>query len=196
MLRTASGFQFPLRVTVHSIKPAARKAMLCFAQLRPFCLPSFRKQASFGWSTKMAGTSYLAFLFLSLQEASFLRMVNKNGGYFVPGFSVSVSLGNKLPSVHQQKKPGTSFLAFLCSGGRIRTSDLWVMSPTSYLCSTPQCFQCANIGSLLHLTKKVGGFFMLFFIMFANWAVSVWFFPEYGLLLLTHNTIKDNAKSF
>jgi hypothetical protein len=27
---------------------------------------------------------------------------------------------------------------FLCSGGRIRTSDLWVMSPTSYHCSTPQ----------------------------------------------------------
>ena len=27
---------------------------------------------------------------------------------------------------------------FLCSGGRIRTSDLWVMSPTTYHCSTPQ----------------------------------------------------------
>ena len=26
----------------------------------------------------------------------------------------------------------------LSSGGRIRTSDLWVMSPTSYHCSTPQ----------------------------------------------------------
>jgi hypothetical protein len=25
-----------------------------------------------------------------------------------------------------------------CSGGRIRTCDLWVMGPTSYLCSTPQ----------------------------------------------------------
>ena len=28
--------------------------------------------------------------------------------------------------------------AFLCSGGRIRTYGLWVMSPTSYHCSTPQ----------------------------------------------------------
>jgi hypothetical protein len=27
---------------------------------------------------------------------------------------------------------------FLCSGGWIRTNDFWVMSPTSYLCSTPQ----------------------------------------------------------
>ena len=28
-------------------------------------------------------------------------------------------------------------LLFVCSGGRIRTSDLRVMSPTSCLCSTP-----------------------------------------------------------
>ena len=27
---------------------------------------------------------------------------------------------------------------FLCSGDPIRTNDLWVMSPTSYHCSTPQ----------------------------------------------------------
>ena len=26
----------------------------------------------------------------------------------------------------------------LCCGGRIRTYDLWVMSPTSYHCSTPR----------------------------------------------------------
>jgi hypothetical protein len=31
-----------------------------------------------------------------------------------------------------------------CSGGRIRTSDLWVMSPTSYHCSTPQ-YRGANV---------------------------------------------------
>ena len=34
---------------------------------------------------------------------------------------------------------------FLCSGGRIRTSDLWVMSPTSYHCSTPQSGCKSNI---------------------------------------------------
>ena len=27
----------------------------------------------------------------------------------------------------------------LCGGRRTRTSDLWVMSPTSYHCSIPQC---------------------------------------------------------
>ena len=27
---------------------------------------------------------------------------------------------------------------YLCCGGRIRTYDLWVMSPTSYHCSTPR----------------------------------------------------------
>ena len=29
-------------------------------------------------------------------------------------------------------------LIFSCCGGRIRTYDLWVMSPTSYHCSTPR----------------------------------------------------------
>ena len=37
------------------------------------------------------------------------------------------------------KKPAANATGlFPCSGGRIRTSDLWVMSPTSYHCSTPQ----------------------------------------------------------
>ena len=31
-----------------------------------------------------------------------------------------------------------------CGGGRIRTYDLWVMSPTSYYCSTPRCKQCGG----------------------------------------------------
>ncbi len=33
-------------------------------------------------------------------------------------------------------KVGVSF----SSGGRTRTYDLWVMSPTSYHCSTPRCY--------------------------------------------------------
>ncbi len=37
------------------------------------------------------------------------------------------------------KKPELRVLwFFLSSGERIRTTDLRVMSPTSYLCSTPQ----------------------------------------------------------
>ncbi len=47
--------------------------------------------------------------------------------------------GSKLPSGHKEKSPTAFALRlFLCSGGRIRTSDLWVMSPTSCHCSTPQ----------------------------------------------------------
>ncbi len=33
-----------------------------------------------------------------------------------------------------------SFHGLISSGGWIRTNDFWVMSPTSYLCSTPQYF--------------------------------------------------------
>ena len=31
-----------------------------------------------------------------------------------------------------------SFQRFFCCGGWVRTTDLWVMSPTSYHCSTPR----------------------------------------------------------
>ena len=34
----------------------------------------------------------------------------------------------------------------LCSGSRIRTNDLRVMSPTSYLCSIPHC--CFDVAKL------------------------------------------------
>jgi hypothetical protein len=54
------------------------------------------------------------FIVQSLQKQAFDGSPIKNPGAFAPGL-------------------------FLCSGGRIRTSDLWVMSPTSYHCSTPQC---------------------------------------------------------
>jgi hypothetical protein len=65
------------------------------------------------------------------------------------------------------KKPGAFAPGFfLCSGERIRTSDLWVMSPTSYHCSTPQFFRGANIIIATIVTKK-NFIFMLFFVMFA-----------------------------
>ena len=35
----------------------------------------------------------------------------------------------------------SDFQHFICSGGRTRTCDLRVMSPTSYHCSTPQCLR-------------------------------------------------------
>ena|GEM_PF-6502336 len=45
----------------------------------------------------------------------------------------------------ERQKPDTPFGVsgfFYGSGGWIRTNDLWVMSPTSYHCSTPQCSGC------------------------------------------------------
>ena len=39
------------------------------------------------------------------------------------------------------------------SGGWIRTNDLRVMSPTSYLCSTPHYFQFAKVQLFLYSTK-------------------------------------------
>lgn len=32
-----------------------------------------------------------------------------------------------------------------CGGSRIRTDDLWVMSPVSYHCSIPRCFTGAKV---------------------------------------------------
>ena len=43
--------------------------------------------------------------------------------------------GPSKPFTQIRKGP---FEGLLCCGGRIRTSDLWVMSPTSYHCSTPR----------------------------------------------------------
>ncbi len=34
---------------------------------------------------------------------------------------------------------------WLGGGGRTRTYDLWVMSPTSYHCSTPRCIVSAKV---------------------------------------------------
>ncbi len=52
--------------------------------------------------------------------------------YFCPSLvQAQRGLKTKIPDAYV---PGL----FICSGGRIRTSDLWVMSPTSCHCSTPQ----------------------------------------------------------
>ena len=45
----------------------------------------------------------------------------------------------KLLKIKRQKENGQEFiLTAIGGGGRDRTSDLWVMSPMSYHCSTPQ----------------------------------------------------------
>jgi hypothetical protein len=47
-----------------------------------------------------------------------------------------------------------SLVVVISSGGRIRTSDLWVMSPTSYHCSTPQ-YRGANVVHFRKLSKEL-----------------------------------------
>ena len=38
----------------------------------------------------------------------------------------------------------TILFSLLSGGGQTRTDDLWVMSPTSYHCSTPRYFDCKD----------------------------------------------------
>ena len=62
--------------------------------------------------------------------------------------------------IHNKKKLARKYIepVLTCGGGQTRTDDLWVMSPTSYHCSTPR-FACAKVTLFRHLsiakTKKV-----------------------------------------
>ena len=47
--------------------------------------------------------------------------------------------GNRSWTNRINKKKENHIRFSLSSGGRDRTSGLWVMSPTSYHCSTPRC---------------------------------------------------------
>ena len=48
-------------------------------------------------------------------------------------------------------------LLFFSCGGRIRTYDLWVMSPTSYHCSTPRYLFLLCKGTITFLNNQIGG---------------------------------------
>ena len=62
-----------------------------------------------------------------------------------------------------------------CScGERIRTNDLWVMSPTSYHCSTPRCFDDAKV--VLFLLRRKFYRHFLHFLHFLSFFAP--FLPE------------------
>lgn len=63
----------------------------------------------------------------------------------------------------------------LSSGDRIRTYDLWVMSPTSYLCSTPQYIFMLKELSLFEAAKIK----LFFFLQLLN---THFFFEILGLI--------------
>ncbi len=75
----------------------------------------------------------------------------------------------------ENANPGSqaaSGICLLCGGRRTRTSDLWVMSPTSYHCSIPRyillnflevedcCFPltCAKVRTIFELANFITGF--------------------------------------
>ena len=75
---------------------------------------------------------------------------------WAPGIPIESELGRSrsIPSLYPSRRRGEragltasqrehqqtlTYQAALGSGGRIRTYDLWVMSPTSCHCSTPHC---------------------------------------------------------
>jgi hypothetical protein len=56
-----------------------------------------------------------------------------------------------------------------CCGDRTRTDDLWVMSPTSYHCSTPRCFVGAKVLFFGKPANSFGYFYKnIFFATFAH----------------------------
>ena len=73
------------------------------------------------------------------QDDFTLKMITEILSYFLstlPKTGVPEVL--ELMQIHKKKEK--RLLLFLSCGGPIRTNDLWVMSPTSYHCSTPRCF--------------------------------------------------------
>ena len=52
---------------------------------------------------------------------------------------------------HKKRIPFNGILS--SCGGRTRTCDLWVMSPTSYLCSTPRSFGTAKVVIIFKYTS-------------------------------------------
>ncbi len=57
-----------------------------------------------------------------------------------------------------KKEELKKFLSDSC-GGRIRTNDLWVMSPTSYHCSTPRCVCDCKDTTFFRFAKIVTAYF-------------------------------------
>ena len=82
----------------------------------------------------------------------------------------------RLVSYSDKKKMyQTSLMTHLiiCSGSRIRTNDLRVMSPTSYLCSIPHyCFNVAKLHFFSDIAK-------LFEHLFQKKFTSLWFTIAY-----------------
>ena len=88
----------------------------------------------------------------------FLLYQNKNREYH--------TLTTKTYIPTERNKKGEAIASPLSCGGPIRTNDLWVMSPTSYHCSTPRCFfvyVCKGT-AFFYICKLFGKYFCSFII--------------------------------
>ncbi len=66
---------------------------------------------------------------------------------------------------------------FIGGGGRTRTYDLWVMSPTSYHCSTPRCFTGAKLLPFSDMAKFFGKNISTFQVFWVICAINILFVP-------------------
>ncbi len=85
------------------------------------------------------------------------RISNVNNEYLIDKVTRFKKKCSLEMSGSNQKNPAYLFdkQGHPCSGGKIRTCDLRVMSPTSYLCSTPQCHNSsAKVVNLFNITKS------------------------------------------
>ena len=88
----------------------------------------------------------------------FLLYQNKNREYHI--------LTTKTCIPTERNKKREAFASPFSCGGPIRTNDLWVMSPTSYHCSTPRCFfvyVCKGT-AFFYICKLFGKYFCSFII--------------------------------
>ena len=113
-------------------------------------------QTDYGWNWRI-----INMILLGLQPEEKNPVVSFVGcrGFLFLHFRIQTAFNASF----EIKNPGAKRQGFfLCSGGRIRTSDLWVMSPTSYHCSTPQC------GCKVNINLKTDKFIFIFSINVIN----------------------------
>src|SRR5215510_4995075 len=85
-----------------------------------------------------------------------LTLLRRGGSNLRPpcgGYETTIDSQNLSPATRLKTKIPAKCGALICCEGRDRTSDLRVMSPTSYRCSTSRCGLQMYVGDLLAPNK-------------------------------------------
>ena len=107
-----------------------KSALLCLKQKSPAALRQGISLCSGGRIVRVAHVPF---------DFALQREIPRHAFSVTRVFLFDPSYGQVALLCLKQKSPAALRQGIsLCSGGRIRTSDLWVMSPTSCHCSTPQ----------------------------------------------------------